>query len=193
MVRRTLRECARDPPRCAHPSTARGHLPGWAGEGGFTVIDYPDQSPSPDPSKAITPKGTAGSLVTTQSILALHSLQIFSKRCTVAMGRGKTCPQHDVCLRGELLLPHILYGWELRLPSQGWGAHSGPAVPPVPGHRAGSCPRKHPAPDTSPVLRSKPTQSHLPLKHPSWTKQLLAGGLGRTAAPRHPPSPSSQG
>lgn len=153
--------------------------------------------PKPSPPKA--PRGVIKQSWFHFKHLSLHSLQNFSKRCTAPMGRGKTCPQDDVCLRGELLLPHN--PWAVRVGAQaafpGLGIPQWPCCPPMPGQRASSCPRKHPVPDTSPVLRSKPAQSHLPLKHPSWTKQLLAGGglAGHqpSAAPSHPSSaPSSR-
>lgn len=180
MVRRTLRECARDPPGRAHPGTSSGHLPGWAGQGGLTeppnIPTHKGQSPSPDPSKGTT--GCHRSPL--QASCPYTIFRTFPRDAQFLWEGGK--PAHNMVSALQESCCCCCF-------PRAWGPQRRPC-PPVPGQRANSSPRKHPVPDNSPVLRSKPSQCHLPLKYPSWTKELLARGVlagyQPPAAPSHP-------
>lgn len=74
--------------------------------------------------------------------MSRHSLQNFSKRWTVLWERQKPVHNRMSALEERCCCPTTpgLYWGELRLPSQAWGNHRGPAVPPMPGRECAAVP-----------------------------------------------------
>lgn len=78
----------------------------------------------------------------TSSICPYTVFRTFPRDAQLLWEGGKPAHKMMSALEESCCCPTTpeLYGWELSLPSQGWGSHSGPAVPPCQGRERAAVP-----------------------------------------------------